>query len=140
MTFLQGLLIGHLNGPAPHNDHASPYNAYYYDDLPGSTLYREDLPTYHQALQQYPENLANNFNVDQSYQDDYVGSSYTPQNDIYTTSIISDSTNYISDHHHDDQNDHHHDGHYHDLDHNAHHHNDNYHNHNHQLVTDTYTG
>ena len=122
MTFLQGLLIGHLHGPAPHNDDTSPYNAYYYDDLPGSTLYREDLPTYQQALQQYPENLVNNFNVDQSYQDDYVGSSsYSPQNDIYTTSIISDSTNYISDHHHDDQNDHHHDGHYHDLDHNAHH-------------------
>ena len=132
MTFLQGLLIGHLHGPAPHYDDTSPYNAYYYDDLQGSTLYREDLPTYHPALQQYPENLVNNFNVDQSYQDDYVGSSYSPQNDIYTTNIISDSANYISDHHHND--------HFHDHDHNDYHHNGQYHNHDHRLVSDTYKG
>ena len=128
MTFLQGLLIGHLHGPAPHVDDASPYNAYYYDDLPGSTLYREDLPTYHHALQQYPENLDNSFNIGQSqsvssYQGDYVGFSYSTQNDGYAGGSIS---NYQ------------HDDHYHDHHHSDHQHND--HDNDHHLVSDTYTG
>ena len=122
MTFLQGLLIGHLHGPTPHVDNAPPYNAYYYDDLPGSTLYREDLPTYHQALQQYPENLASSFHVGQSqpvssYQGDYVGF------DSYAAGSIS---NYQ------------HDDHYHDHHHSDHQHND--HDNDLHLVSDTYTG